>query len=105
MAKCKVKFSVSDGKMPKKTENAGAPFALRMPMNVTVPKGSTRPLKLGITCALPCIIVRASEAKLFAPGQEFVVDLAAHNDTLVIGENEVVAHCFVIDNTHAVLVE
>jgi hypothetical protein len=93
----KVKFSITDGKLPKKADEPGNPFLLRMPMTTSVPPKSKRTVSLGVSCALPLVMVRQGEAKLVPPNEELKVELGGEFVTTV-GEDEVVARLYVLDN-------
>lgn len=97
-----VEFKKTDGPAPGRSEQAGRPFLLKMPMPVTVPPLGTRVVKLGVSCNLPVVVCRrGNDAQLFAPGQELEVKVQNADLTapLQVGTNEVVAQCFVLDNT------
>lgn len=100
VAKKIVKFKVSDGRKPTKSENPGKPFDLRLPISVNLTPNQSSTVRLGVTCDLPTIVVRGGTAKLFAPGEELLVELKnTTNDNNSWGEGEVVARAFVVDNT------
>ena len=94
MAKKKkiVEFMKTDGLEPRREfgDNGGRPFLLRMPFTVAEQVG--RRVRLGLSCNLPCVVVRSGKAELFAPGQELEVGV-----DIGYGEGEVVAKCYPID--------
>lgn len=95
-----VEFKKTDGPTPGRSEQAGRPFLLKLPMSITLPPGATRVMKMGLSCNLPAIVCRRGETTIFAPGQELEVTLRNNEvNPLVLGEKEVVAQCFVLDNT------
>jgi hypothetical protein len=92
-----VKFSVTDGKLPRVANEPGNPFLLRMPMTTSVPAKSKRTIALGVSCSLPLVLVRQGEAKLVPPNEELRVELGGEFMTQV-GEDEIVARLYVLDN-------
>lgn len=90
-----VTFKKTDGLEPRRSEDDGKPFALKLPMTITVPTGHQK-VGLGLTCNLPCIVVRYGKAELFAPGQDLKVTLETA-ETTTYGQGETVAKCYPID--------
>lgn len=97
-----VEFKRGDAPAPGRSEQAGRPFLLKLPIPVTVPPVGVRTVKLGLSCNLPCVVSRrGGKSELFGPDQELEVTIK-NSDTvnpLVLGQGEVVAQCLVIDNT------
>lgn len=105
MAKKKIKFVLGDGKMPRKSGVEGGPFELRAPIPMTVPAGGRAVMKLGVKSPLPCLTIRRGVLSLVAPGTDLWVELdnSTGKEPLAIGDNEVVGHVFVVDNTDLVV--
>lgn len=100
MARRIVKFAVTDGRKPSKTEEVGKPFALKMPVPLRMAARTTRTVTLGVSCNLPSIVVCRGKAEVFPPGAVIKVDFATAEDALDIGEGETVAKLFPIDSTY-----
>ena len=108
MAKKKtVKFKKLDGMLPRKSTQPGGPFELRLPIAVELQAhGTVKSFALGLSCELPVLVVRDSEAVFFAPGQELRVSIEnKRDDQLSLGPGEVVAKAYVLDNSDLELAE
>ena len=104
MAKKKVNFKLTDGIKPKKMDSAGKPFGLKLPFAVTVAPNSIKEIDLGISCELPLLVISnfsdmsESKVKLVAPGERIVVTISTLSG-VSLGDGEVVAKAFVVDNS------
>jgi len=102
VAKRIVKFAVTDGRKPSRTEEVGKPFALKIPIALKLAAGQSRRVKLGLSCNLPTVIVGKQGSLLFSPGKELEVDIVGEGpgqEVLNIGEGEVIAKAFPIDSS------
>jgi hypothetical protein len=66
-------------------------------MTTSVPPKSKRTVALGVSCSLPLVFVRGGVAKLVPPNEELKVELGGEFTTM-IGEDEIVARLYVLDN-------
>jgi hypothetical protein len=100
MAKKKVKFKITDGLRPRKSEGSGKPFELRLPMDIAVASMSNTTVKLGLSCEVPLVVVRGTSIRVVAPGEDISIEILNPNQaTLALGMGEVVARGFCLDNS------
>jgi len=92
-----VKFEVTDGRKPTRSDEVGRPFLLKLSLPVRIAHGSKSRVKLGVSCNLPSVVVGKAGAELFAPNAQLSVELLAGNEVLNMGDGEVVARVFPID--------
>lgn len=106
MAKKKVVFKLTDGMKPKKMDTAGKPFGLKLPFSVTVQSNSVKEISLGLSCDMPLLVIPVfsdmseNKVSLIAPGEPIVIQIRSLSG-VSLGEGEVVAKAFVIDNSDA----
>lgn len=105
MAKKIVKFTVTDGMKPGRSEEPGRPFTLKLPVPIMLVTGSSKRVKLGVTCNMTCVVVGKEKSEVFGPGQELSVELLAARDIFNMGAGEVVAKASPVDCTNLELAE
>lgn len=94
-----VRFRRTDGFKPSRADEAGRPFFLKTPVDVSLAQGGKQVIRLGLFCDMPCLVVRSGWSKLIPPGTELEVEIEnpLNSFTLAFGAGEVVARAYPLD--------